>query len=249
MWARRSTSVLLAALALAACGGSDFPAPVPASMTPARGFAANATPVLIQGDGFAVRTVQSSTGGSPAIDETFQAWLGEAPLQDVRRVDGQTLSATVPAGLAPGVKPLRVQGPFGTSGTLQNAFTVEGSALASMSATISATPATVNVGQSITVRLTVTNGGTSEATGVAPVSIAVTGTGTVGAPTGPDPATIASLAPGASGTFTWTYPATGAGTLAFSGRRPPPTASRERPSRPPPIPPSPPRRRCSSRRR
>jgi large repetitive protein len=217
MWARRAITLLLAVLTLAACGGSDLPAPVPTSMTPARGFGANATPVQIQGDGFAVRTVQSSTGGAPTVDETFQAWLGDVPLQDVRRVDGQTLSATVPAGLAPGVKPLRVQGPFGTSGTLQNAFTVEGSALASMSATISATPATVSVGQSITVRLTVTNGGTSEATGVAPISIAVTGTGAVGAPTGPDPATIASLAPGASGTFTWTYPTTGAGTLSFSG--------------------------------
>jgi large repetitive protein len=217
MWARRAISALLAVLTLAACGGSDLPAPVPTSMTPARGFAANATPVQIQGDGFAVRTVQSSTGGAPTVDETFQAWLGDVPLQDVRRVDGQTLSATVPAGLAPGVKPLRVQGPFGTSGTLQNAFTVEGSALASMSATISATPATVSVGQSITVRLTVTNGGTSEATGVAPISIAVSGTGAVGAHTGPDPATIASLAPGASGTFTWTYPTTGAGTLSFSG--------------------------------
>ena len=112
---------------------------------------------------------------------------------------------------------LRVQGPFGTSDVLPNAFTVEGSAQTAMTAAIAAAPATVGVGQAITVTLTVTNGGTSAAATVTPAAPTVTGTGTVGTPTGPDPASIATLAPGASGTFAWTYPATGPGTLAFSG--------------------------------
>ena len=217
MRARRAVSVLLAVLTLAGCGGSDLPAPVPTTVEPGRGFAANITPITILGDGFSVRTIQSSSGGAPTVDETFQAWIDDQPLQDVWRVDGQTLSATIPAGLPPGAKALRVQGPFGTSGVLQNAFTVEGSARAAMAAAITAAPATVSVGQAITVTLTVTNGGTSAATAVTPAAPTVTGPGTVGTPTGPDPASIATLAPGASGTFTWTYLATGAGTLAFSG--------------------------------
>jgi hypothetical protein len=163
MWARRAATLVLAGLALSGCGASNLPAPVPASVTPARGFTANATPITINGDGFSVRTVQPSSGGAPTVDETFQAWMGDQPLQNVRRVDEQTLAATVPAGLAPGLKTLRVQGPFGTSGELANAFTVEGTALASISVGITAAPATANVGQSITVTLTVTNTGTTKA--------------------------------------------------------------------------------------
>ncbi len=112
---------------------------------------------------------------------------------------------------------MKVQGPFGTSGELASAFTVVGSAQASITVAIAAAPATVSVGQSITVTLTVTNTGTTAATNAVPAAPTVTGTGTVAAPTGPDPASIATLAPGASGTFTWIYPATGPGTLAFAG--------------------------------
>jgi hypothetical protein len=186
-------------------------------VAPGRGFADSATPITISGDGFSVRTIESSSGGAPTLDETFQAWLDDQPLQDVRRVDEQTLSATVPAGLTPGAKALRVQGPFGTSGVLQDAFTVEGSALASVAATIAATPATVSVGQTILVTLTVTNAGANAASTVTPATPTVAGTGTAGKLAGPDQASIPTLAPGVSGTFTWTCAATGAGTLAFSG--------------------------------
>ena len=217
MWARRAAPLLLAALALARCGGSDLPTPAPSSVTPDRAFAGNTTPIVIHGAGFSVLAVQPSSGGSPTVDETFQAWMGGQLLQEVRRVDDRTLSAIVPAGLALGPKTLRVQGPFGTSGDLASAFTVEGSALASIAVAITATPARVNVGQSLTVVLTVTNAGSSAATNAVPAAPTVTGTGTVGTPTGPVPASIATLAPGASGTFTWTYPASGAGTLAFAG--------------------------------
>ena len=217
MSVRRATSALLAVLALAACGGSELPTPAPTSVTPASGSAATATPIVIHGTGFSVLTVQPSSGGAPTVDATFQAWVGDRALDNVRWVDDGTLSATVPAGLAAGPRDLRVQGPFGTSGGLAGAFTVEGIAPGSLSLVITAAPASVNVGQAITVTLTVTNTSPGAATGVVPESPTATGTGTVGAPTGPVPASIASLAPGASGTFTWTYTAAGPGTLAFSG--------------------------------
>ncbi len=217
MWARRAASVLAVVAALAGCGGTEIPTPAPTSVTPARGFAGSATPIVIGGSGFSVLAVQSSTGGAPVVDETFQAWLGGQALVDVRRVDEQTLSATVPAGLAPGPHSLRVQGPFGTSGELAAAFTVEGSAQATLTAAIAAAPATVSLGQSMTVTLTVTNSSAGAATGVIPYVPVVSGNATVAAPTGPVPASIATLAPGASGTFAWTYRSTGAGTLAFAG--------------------------------
>jgi hypothetical protein len=218
MWARKIFGLVTASLLVSACGSSGVPNPTPTSVTPNSGFAGNDTAIVIHGTGFSVRTVQPSSGGAPTVDDTFQAWLGNEPLTDVRRVDEETIHATVPKNrLAPGAKTLRVQGPFGTSGELASAFTVVGSSLASISASIAATPTTVSVGQSITITLTVTNTGTTAATNAAPNAPTVTGTGTVAAPTGPDPVSIATLAPGASGTFTWNYPTTGPGTLAFEG--------------------------------
>jgi hypothetical protein len=151
------------------------------------------------------------------VDQTFLAWMGDRPLETVRWVDEETLSATVPAGLAAGSRDLRVQGPFGTSGELAGAFTVDAPAQAALTATIATQPTRVNVGQSIVVTLTVVNTGTASATNVVPEGPTVTGTGTVGAPIGPSPASIAALAPGASGGFTWTYPATVTGSVAFDG--------------------------------
>jgi hypothetical protein len=187
------------------------------SVTPVRGASSTATPVLIHGTGFSLRTIQPAAGGAPSVDETFLAWIGDRSLDNVRWVDDETLSATVPAGLAAGLADLRVQGPFGTSGLLPGAFTVDSPVQGALGATIDAQPPRVNVGQSIAVTLTLTNTGTGIATNVIPESPTVTGPGTVGAPAGPTPASIASLAPGASGNFTWTYPAAGAGALAFEG--------------------------------
>jgi hypothetical protein len=217
MWARRTTSVLLLVLALTACGGSGLPTPSPATVTPSRGAASTATPIRIKGTGFSLRTVQPASGGDPSVEQTFLAWMGDRPLEAVRWVDEETLSATVPAGLTAGSLALRVQGPFGTSGDLAGAFTVDAPARVALAATIATQPARVNVGQSIAVTLTVTNTGTASATNVVPEGPTVTGTGTVGAPIGPSPASIATLAPGASGGFTWTYPATLAGSVAFDG--------------------------------
>ncbi len=70
-------------------------------MTPNSGFAGNDTEIVIHGTGFSVRTVQPSGGGAPTVDETFQAWMGDQALQNVLRVDEQTLHATVPKGSRP----------------------------------------------------------------------------------------------------------------------------------------------------
>ena len=217
MSSRRPALALFAVVALARCGSATFPIPAPGAVTPNRGFTGNATPIVIHGSGFSVRTVQPSSGGAPTVDETFQAWLDDDALVAVRRVDEQTLNATVPPGLTPGLKTLRIQGPFGTSGELAQAFTVEGTALASISLVIAAAPPTVSEGQSITVTLTVTNTGSTVATDAIPDAPTVTGTGAATLTTGPDPSSIGTLAPGDSGTFTWTYLATTAGTLSFSG--------------------------------
>ena len=217
MSARRAIGLLVSVAALSGCGGADLPVPAPTSVTPARGSAGQATPIVIQGSGFSALVVQSASGGAPAVNETFRAWLGDVPLQEVRRVDDATLSATVPAGLPLGPGTLRVEGPYGTSGELANAFTVDAPPVGALTAAISAAPATVSVGQSITVTLSVQNTGTAGLTGVVPGAPSVTGTGTTGTPAGPTPASLATLAPGASGSFTWTYPTSGAGALAFAG--------------------------------
>src|SRR5512137_1026653 len=151
--------LLLALAALAACGGSDLPVPVPESISPDRAPSGQATPVVIRGTGFAANVVQPSSGGTPTVDVTFRAWLGSMPLDDVRRIDDASLSATVPAGLAAGVQSLRVEGPYGTSGELPGAFTVEPSAAAALAATVAADPSAVVVGQVVTVTMVVQNTG------------------------------------------------------------------------------------------
>jgi uncharacterized repeat protein (TIGR01451 family) len=88
---------------------------------------------------------------------------------------------------------------------------------AALTATIGAAPSTVNVGQTVNVTFTVTNGGTATAniTAITPVLSGGTaaGTTTCGAAS-PAPAPIAA---GRSSTFTWTCSSTAPGTLSLSG--------------------------------
>ena len=195
MSARRATGLLLAFLALGGCGGSAPGSPAPTSMSPSSGPRDADTPVVIHGSGFSVLVAQPASGGSPTVNDAFQAWLGDLPLRDVRRVDDQTLSATVPAGLAPGVKALRVQGPYGTSGQLAGAYTVEGPVVAPLAAAIAATPERVSLGQTVTVTMVVTNTGNADVTNVVPVDPTAAGTGTVGAPSDPVPPSAARKRP------------------------------------------------------
>jgi flagellin-like protein len=80
------------------------------------------------------------------------------------------------------------------------------------------TPATgnVNVGNTITVTLHVTNAGTASATTVAPAALTLGGTGSATLASGPSPAS-ATIVGGGSQDFTWTYTAATSGTVTFSG--------------------------------
>jgi hypothetical protein len=75
---------------------------------------------------------------------------------------------------------------------------------------------TVDVGDSITVTMRVTNTGTASETGVTPSALTLGGTGSATLSSGPSPAS-ATIAGGDSQDFTWTYTAASAGTVTFSG--------------------------------
>ncbi len=73
---------------------------------------------------------------------------------------------------------------------------------------------TVSVGQTVTVTLTVTNSGATEARDVLPGAPVLAGSATLGL-TGGAP-NKADIPPGNTHTYTWTYTATGPGTVTFS---------------------------------
>ncbi|HUS65512.1 MAG TPA: hypothetical protein VMZ28_13265, partial [Kofleriaceae bacterium] len=77
-------------------------------------------------------------------------------------------------------------------------------------------PARVNVGDPLTIRMMVSNGGQSAARAVAPSALALAGSGAAVLVSGPTPPT-ADIAGGAAMTFSWTYRATAAGDLTFGG--------------------------------
>jgi len=85
-----------------------------------------------------------------------------------------------------------------------------------LQSSISATPATVTPGQTITVSMTVNNTGGETVNNVAPSSLTLGGTSSAALSTGPSPAS-ANIAAGGSQTFTWTYTAGSAGTVNFAG--------------------------------
>jgi hypothetical protein len=176
--------------------------------------------VVIHGTDFAVRAIQPSSGGSPAVDTQHRAWLGEAELTDVVRVDAQTLRATVPAGLPAGTYALVVEGPFGRRGSLDNAFLVSWSPGAALQATAAATPSNSSLGQSVRLTLTVANDGTTDAQEVnpgAPTPSSADGAAAV-LLDGPSPPSVTSLRPGQMATFEWTWQVTAPGALSFDVR-------------------------------
>ncbi|MCE5299289.1 MAG: hypothetical protein LLG37_00230, partial [Spirochaetia bacterium] len=86
-------------------------------------------------------------------------------------------------------------------------------------ATGPALPGSCGIGEVITVILTVTNIGQTQADAVVPMPVTPTltssSTGTVSVLTGPDPLSVAAIAPDGSATFTWTFSATGGGNVEF----------------------------------
>lgn len=209
-----ASAAVAAAVLLQACSVSGNTTPRPGTVEPSQGFTARPTRVVIRGEDFLVRPCQAASGGAPAVDSAFRAWLGSQQLEEVAWIDAQTIHATVPAGLAAGPYSLVVEGPFGRQGQLGSAFTVLADPPGSLMVTVGATHTVVSVGQAIPVDATVTNSGSGEVVGVAPDATAPSGVEVLLA-SGPVPASIPSLAPGAQGVFSWTFVAAAAGTLTF----------------------------------
>ena len=109
------------------------------------------------------------------------------------------------------------------TGTDANSGSAVGAAVASGSTQVGAVTLaggvtwsqdTISVGQTVTVTLTITNSGTSQAKDVLPGAPVLSGSATL-VPVGGGPGT-ADIGPGQSQTFTFTYTATGAGTVTIS---------------------------------
>lgn len=120
---------MVSALLLAGCGGVHLPAPQPDEMSPAKGYLGEDTPVTILGEGFYPQVDIDASGASADLDTSFTvSLLGEdGELGELKAVEFQgydQLSAVVPAGLEPGVYDVKVVGPTGAWGTLEDGFTV-----------------------------------------------------------------------------------------------------------------------------
>ncbi|MEK7476764.1 MAG: FlgD immunoglobulin-like domain containing protein [Candidatus Coatesbacteria bacterium] len=87
---------------------------------------------------------------------------------------------------------------------------------ASLRAALSTVPALTVPGQWVQVVLTVTNSGTSSASGVMPAIQVTSGGALINPVGGPVPAGPVVIGPGAAQAFTWTFSASGAGTAWFS---------------------------------
>jgi len=158
--------------------------------------------------------------GSVPAAPSFGPFPGEA---DVAPGGTATFSWTWVAGDAVGS--LRLTG--GASGLDGNAGTpvsappaTSGDVVvgrAALRAVLEAVPATVGIGDPVTVTLRLENPGTAPVVSIHPEAPVVSGTGRVEpAPAGPVPPSIPTLAPGESGAFTWTFTASAPGQLGFS---------------------------------
>ncbi|TMB29240.1 MAG: hypothetical protein E6J65_03025 [Deltaproteobacteria bacterium] len=207
---RRCSALLACALACARTSAPP-PPPAPAAVDPPGSYFGQPTLVRLRGAGFTLGAVQQLGGGGHiALQDDFRAFLGTAPLQDVRWVDLSTLLATVPANLPPGTYGLSIEGPYG-SGTVDSVFRVVDAVPASLSASATA-PAGVHVGVAFTVSQAIANTGGMTALGVAAGAPQLGGPlATIQAPTG-----VADIPAGGSAIFTWSVIASATGTLQLT---------------------------------
>lgn len=103
-------------------------------------------------------------------------------------------------------------GNFRFTSVVGDSVSITGSAV--ISAALAVSPAVSSTGQTVTVRLTVTNSGFVAASNVSPTIQMVSGGSLATLTTGPVPVNISSLAAGSSTTFVWTYSTS----TVFSGR-------------------------------
>ena len=202
--ARRLFTALAAAAA--SCSGptptsDQFPANL--SITPNVGYPTEPVAAVITGTGFLVKASQPSGGGDPTFDDRHRAWLGTHELQ-VTWQGMTTLSATVPAGLEPGTYDLTVENALGNRGELGAAYTVLPAPV--FSATAEVDHPIVNVGQPLTLTLTVTNNAPGDITGFALGTPTISSTdGGAASPSGEAPSAPSTIATGETRRFTWTY--------------------------------------------
>lgn len=253
--AASAAAALALAMASAACGGSGAPSSTPPALPPARPATLSASlsvdAAVGVGRTFTVRMTVSNAGGAAALGvrpTPLALGPGSVPATLVTGPDPAAADVPGATGAAPGTATFAWTWAAGDSeGTLQLTGGASGTdanggspvAAPSVSsnasrvgrgtliASAAAAPATVSVGQTFTLELTVANTGTAPVTGLAPSAPAATGTGAVALATGPMPPSVAALEPGQSATFGWTLQATGAGpvdlgvavagTDAFSG--------------------------------
>ena len=172
------------------------------------------TKVTVAGNMPVSPVVNINNPGSSSVNTTYNAWINGEQLASVTRVDGSRLTADVPAMLA-GTYALQVQGPVGNPVTKDNFFQVSNKLCPTKSASLlvtaaTATPATLVVGDTVTVSATVQNNGLTTADSVLPtITSAPPG---LSVATNPSPQTLEK---NASQTFAFTYKATGAGNGTF----------------------------------
>ncbi len=114
---------MLAVLVLAACAPSGL-VPELRAVSPDRGWTGEDTRVSIVGEHLLPAL---DLGAADPVDAEFEAWIEATPRQRLRGielVDYQSLSATVPSGIEPGVYDLVVTTPTGGEATLTEAFRV-----------------------------------------------------------------------------------------------------------------------------
>lgn len=143
----RPGALALAALLGAGCGSSPSAGPVPLAVTPRAGPSSAPTSVVISGVGFdaAVRTDYGGSGSTvnAAFAARLQPWDGSAPaeLATVALTAERTLTAVVPAGLAPGRYDLAVTDPSGRTGLLPDAFEVASDPASAVGFRVASVPA------------------------------------------------------------------------------------------------------------
>lgn len=191
------TASTAALLALAACSAAQSGPPRPDAIEPAYGFAGSATLVEIRGTGFAVKPVQELDARGSRVEGAFRAWLGATELDAVQWIDGGRLTARVPAGLAPGLHDLAVEGPFGR-GALPGSFRVLAGAAPALRVGLQG-PDRVSVGQRFALAVHVSNDGDGPLVEVAPAL----GVGGALALREPPTALTVALAAGETAVFTW----------------------------------------------
>ena len=105
-------------------GGGDPPSDI--SVEPATGEEGEEVQVTIRGAGFNPTVTRTTSCGSRAheVDDAFEADLDGTALTGVTWVDEATLSAVIPAGLAPGLHDMILIDPSGNSVEIPDAFEV-----------------------------------------------------------------------------------------------------------------------------